>query len=183
MLRGVKLLQTAPGIDQTPLIRWLPEQIFTDVEHRNCHLLYYTGITRTAKGILAEIVRNMFLNSGMHLRQLDRMKEHALNMADAIQRGDFERYGRLVGKTWLQNQRLDSGTNPAAVKAIIDRVERYTLGLKLPGAGGGGFIYMVARDNEAALRIREELTKNAPNPRARFVEMTLSNTGLQVSRS
>lgn len=183
VLRGVKLLQTAPGIDQTPLIRWLPEQIFTDVEHRNCHLLYYTGITRTAKGILAEIVRNMFLNSGMHLRQLDRMKEHALNMADAIQRGDFERYGRLVGKTWLQNQRLDSGTNPAAVKAIIDRVERYTLGLKLPGAGGGGFIYMVARDNEAALRIREELTKNAPNPRARFVEMTLSNTGLQVSRS
>lgn len=62
-------------------------------------------------------------------------------------------------------------------------MERYTLGLKLPGAGGGGFIYMVARDNEAALRIREELTKNAPNPRARFVEMTLSNTGLQVSRS
>lgn len=42
---------------------------------------------------------------------------------------------------------------------------------------------LVAKDPQAALRIREILTQDVPNPRARFVEMALSGTGFQVSRS
>lgn len=78
---------------------------------------------------------------------------------------------------------LDSGTNPPAVEDIIRQIKDYTLGYKLPGAGGGGYLYMVAKDPQAALRIRETLTLNVPNPRARFVEMSLSDKGFQVSRS
>ena len=44
------------------MVRWLPDFLFTSDEYRKCHLLYYTGITRTAKGILGEIVKGMFLN-------------------------------------------------------------------------------------------------------------------------
>ena len=50
-------------------------------------------------------------------------------------------------------------------------------------AGGGGYLYMVAKDPEAAARIRQVLTVNALNANARFVNMTLSRQGLQVSRS
>jgi len=125
----------------------------------------------------------MFLNSSLHLNLLSEMKAHALDMNEAIQRGSFVEFGRLVGKTWEQNKALDSGTNPPAVEAIIDLIKDYTLGYKLPGAGGGGYLYMVAKDPQAAVRIRKILTENAPNPRARFVEMTLSDKGFQVSRS
>jgi galactokinase/mevalonate kinase-like predicted kinase len=104
-------------------------------------------------------------------------------MAETIQRNDFTRYGELIGKTWQQNKRIDSGTNPPPVEAIIDRIKDYTLGYKLPGAGGGGYLYMVAKDPQAALRIREALMLHAPNARARFVEMTLSDKGFQSSRS
>ncbi len=183
VLQGIKLLQTETGFSQQPLVRWLPEHLFTHPEYRDCHLLYYTGITRTAKGILAEIVRSMFLNSSSHLSLLEEMKAHALDLAEAVQRNDFEIYGKLVGKTWMQNKALDSGTNPPAVEAIVSQIADYTLGYKLPGAGGGGYLYMVAKDPQAALRIREILTKHAPNPRARFVEMFLSDKGFQVSRS
>ena len=180
---GVKLLQTESGFDQTPLVRWLPDQLFTNPEYRDCHLLYYTGITRTAKGILGEIVRSMFLNSGNHLALLSEMKIHALDMNEAILRGNFANYGKLVGKSWIQNKALDAGTNPPEVEKIIRLIEDYTLGHKLPGAGGGGYLYMVAKDPQAAVQIRRLLTEYAPNPCARFVEMTLSDKGLQVSRS
>ena len=183
VLRGVKLLQTNPGMNQSPLVRWLPDYLFTSPEYRACHLLYYTGITRTAKGILAEIVRGMFLNSTEHLSLLGQMKSHALDLYEAVQRGNFDEMGRLVGKTWEQNKRLDSGTNPAQVEAIIRQVHDYCLGYKLPGAGGGGYLYMVAKSPEAAARIRSILTQNPPNACARFVEMTLSDKGFQVSRS
>lgn len=180
---GVKLLQSEAGFEQNPLVRWLPDQLFTHPDYRDCHLLYYTGITRTAKGILAEIVSSMFLNSGPHLSLLAEMKVHATDMSEAILRGNFENFASLINKTWAQNQALDSGPNPPAVAAIIETIKDYTLGYKLPGAGGGGYLYMVAKDPQAAGQIRRILTEHAPNPRARFVDMTLSDKGLQVSRS
>lgn len=180
---GVKLLQSEAGFEQNPLVRWLPDQLFTYPDYRDCHLLYYTGITRTAKGILAEIVSSMFLNSGTHLSLLAEMKAHAMDMSEAILRSNFNSFGNLVGKSWMQNQALDCGTNPPAVAAIIEKIKDYTLGHKLPGAGGGGYLYMVAKDPQAAVQIRRILTEQAPNPRARFVDMTLSDKGLQVSRS
>lgn len=183
VLHGIKLLQTEDGFNQSPQVRWLPDYLFSEPGFKECHLLYYTGITRTAKGILGEIVSSMFLNSSAHLSLLAEMKAHALDMAEAVQRGHFNRYATLVGKSWMQNKALDSGTNPPSVEAIIDRIKDYTLGYKLPGAGGGGYLYMAAKDVEAAARIKEILTNNPPNARARFVRMDLSNKGLQISRS
>lgn len=183
VLHGLKLLQTNDGFYQHPQVRWLPEYLFTDPCYQSCHILYYTGITRTAKHILAEIVQGMFLNSAAHLHILGEMKRHALDMFEAIQLGNFEQYGRLVGKSWEQNKALDSGTNPPAVEAIINRIQDEALGYKLPGAGGGGYLYVVAKDPDAARRIRQTLMTNPANANARLVEMNLSNKGLQVSRS
>ena len=183
ILHGVKLLQTTRGFDQNPVVRWLPTGIFTQPEYQSCHLLYYTGITRTAKQILAEIVRKMFLNQHEELLMLREMKMLALEMADAIQCQDYERTGRLLRQNWLQNQALDSGTNPAEVRRLTDMVDDLCLGYKLPGAGGGGFLYMMAKDVEAAARIKQIILANQKNPNARFVRMSLSENGLQVSRS
>lgn len=183
VLGGVKLLQTQSGFDQAPLARWLPTDLYVQPEYQQCHLLYYTGITRTAKQILAEIVRRMFLNNGEQLRLLRQMKEHTMMMYDAIQRQDFVQMGSLVRRTWEQNQLLDSGTNPEQVRRLTDLIDDLCLGYKLPGAGGGGYLYMVAKSPEAAARIRRILTENRLSPNARFVDMSLSTNGLQVSRS
>ena len=183
VLGGVKLLQTGSGFDQSPQVRWLPNDLWLQPEYRSCHLLYYTGITRTAKQILAEIVSRMFLNHGGELRLLREMKEHTMEMYDAIQRNDFVRMGQLVRKTWSQNQLLDSGTNPEAVAALTSLVDDLCLGYKLPGAGGGGYLYMIAKDPEAAARIKQILNDHPSSRNARFVEMALSTSGLQISRS
>ena len=183
VLGGVKLLQTGRGFEQNPSVRWLPNDLWTQPEYRACHLLYYTGITRTAKHILAEIVRRMFLNDNAELRLLREMKAHTMEMYEAIQQNDFQRMGLLMRKTWQQNQTLDSGTNPPAIAALTELIDDLCLGYKLPGAGGGGYLYMIAKDPEAAVRIRQILTEHRHNKNARFVEMSLSTTGLQISRS
>jgi galactokinase/mevalonate kinase-like predicted kinase len=183
VLGGVKLLQTGRGFDQSPQVRWLPNDLWTQPECRACHLLYYTGITRTAKSILAEIVRRMFLNHGGELSMLREMKTHTMEMYEAIQCNDFQQMGQLVRKTWSQNQALDRGTNPPPVAALTSLVDDLCLGYKLPGAGGGGYLYMIAKDPEAAARIKQILGEHRQNKNARFVEMTLSTTGLQISRS
>ena len=183
VLGGVKLLQTGKGFDQSPQVRWLPNDLWVQPEYHACHLLYYTGITRTAKHILAEIVRRMFLNHHDELSMLREMKVHAMEMYEAIQRNDFMQMGALVRKTWQQNQMLDNGTNPPQVAQLTSLIDDLCLGYKLPGAGGGGYLYMIAKDPEAAARIKQILGEHRQNKNARFVEMTLSTKGLQISRS
>ena len=51
VLHGIKLLQTEDGFNQSPQVRWF-DYLFSEPGFKECHLLYYTGITRTAKGIL-----------------------------------------------------------------------------------------------------------------------------------
>ncbi|MDE6383075.1 MAG: bifunctional fucokinase/L-fucose-1-P-guanylyltransferase [Paramuribaculum sp.] len=183
ILPGVKTLRTTSGWKQEPVCNWLPDDIFTDRRFAPCHLLYYTGITRTAKGILGEIVQNIMLNDSTTLTLLDSMDRHSRATAKAIQSRDIEAFGRLVGHSWTLNQALDRGTNPPAVQAIIDKVAPHLLGCKLPGAGGGGFLYMVARNAYSASRIREILEADSVNPGARFVGMSVSTDGLRISRS
>jgi galactokinase/mevalonate kinase-like predicted kinase len=125
----------------------------------------------------------MFLNQHEELSILRDMKAHTMDMYEAIQREDFQEMGRLVRKTWQQNQLIDSGTNPESVSKITKLVNDLCLGYKLPGAGGGGYLYMIAKDPEAAARIKQILSENQLNANARFVRMTLSECGLQVSRS
>lgn len=183
LLHGVKLLQTPPGLDQVPTVRWLPTGVFTQPEYQQCHLLYYTGIRRTAKTILSEIVRKMFLNHHDVIGLLREMKDHTLEMYEAIQHEDFATTGQLLRRTWLQKQALDSGTNPPECKRLCEMVDDLCLGYKLPGAGGGGYMYMVAKAPDAAVRIRQIVRNHPLNPNARFVDMSLSRQGLQVSRS
>ena len=183
VFHGIKLLQTQAGFDQGATVRWAPDTLFTSPDFSPCHLLYYTGVTRTAKNILAEIVRGMFLNSAQHLALLDEMKNHALAMYDTLQLNDINKYGALVRQTWEQNKALDAGTNPPIIEEICRRIDDLCAGYKLPGAGGGGFMYMVAKDVEAARRIHEILSQNPVTPNARFVDMRVSTSGLQVSRS
>lgn len=182
VLHSIKLLQSNAGFDQNVSASWLPETLFRH-EEGACHLLYYTGITRTAKNILADIVKGMFLNDADRLAILNEMKGHALNMSDAIQRGDFQTYGQLLRNSWELNCRLDPGTAPDSVNHLCSLIDDLCLGYKLPGAGGGGYMYMLAKDPEAAVRLRQLLNANPMAPNARFVEMALSDTGLQVSRS
>jgi galactokinase/mevalonate kinase-like predicted kinase len=183
ILPGVKLLETNPGPNQTPLVRWSPDYLFTNPEYKELMLLYYTGITRTAKNILAEIVRGMFLNSTEHLRILKDMEQHALDTFDTIQQGSYSGLARSVAKTWEQKQQIDSGTNTQPIQDIISKIQDYSLGHKLPGAGGGGYMFIMAKDIEATVHIKRILSANPPNNRARFVDMNISQDGFKVSRS
>ena len=179
---GVKLVQTIPGLEQVPVVRWLPSSFFQGSKKARI-LLYYTGITRIARDILGEIVRGIFLNSHSRLETVEAIAATAGFCHDAIQRDDFDSFTEAVRRSWQLNQQLDNGTNPQSVQDILDAVADDLAAAKLLGAGGGGYLFMIANDMDAALRIRQRLEACPPNEGARFVDFSVSETGLQVTRS
>ena len=54
-------------------------------------------------------------------------------------------------------------------------------GKLLPGAGGGGFIYMIAHDAQAAALVRRKLCENPPNELGRIFDFQIDGAGLQVT--
>ena len=183
IFRGIKLIETAPGLAQKPAIRWLPHHLFDHEYTNRSILLYYTGITRLAKNILVEIVRGLFLNSPTHLGIIADIGANADFASAAIQKCDYDMLLAAIRNSWRLNQRLDSGTNPPEVQQILDGIRDHLGAVKLLGAGGGGYLLLFGKDEAAAARIKHHLTNHPPNARARFVDFSLSETGLQLTRS
>jgi len=183
LLPGAKLIETRPGLAQEAAVRWAPDGFFDAAIQEGRMLLYYTGITRVAHNVLAEIVRNMFLNQANVLETIEAIAENGQQAFEAAQRQDWPGFVDVVRKSWALNQALDTGTNPPEVQALIERVRNHCAALKLAGAGGGGYLFLLTETRDAAAALRQELTRNPPNAKARFVEPSLSRTGLQVSRS
>jgi len=175
---GIKFLESSSGLVQNIQTRWAPDNLFINQEYKSRMLLYYTGITRIAKGILSEIVKGMFLNSSTHLAILKGIKQNAIDSFDCIQCGDMDRLIGCVNRYWDLKQILDPGSNPPALAAIIDRVKDFASACLTPGAGGGGYLFIIAKDTESASIIKEKLTNYPPNERARFVDLQVSNDGL-----
>ncbi len=180
---GIKLSTSVPGIQNQLSVRRLPTNVITDPQNAGLWLCYYTGITRVAKNILSDIVRNMFLNKGQTLACDDQINSHAHAIADAIQFCDYEKTASMIKTSWELNKKLDSGVSTPELDSLISRIDDYSLGYKLAGAGGGGYMLICAKDFVAADRIKKELTQNALNERARFVDLSLNLKGLQITRS
>ena len=125
----------------------------------------------------------MFLNDHHRLDVLDKISEHAVHTRDVLQEGDYDALARAVARSWELNQSLDSGTNPPEVQALLEPIEKWIGGCKLLGAGGGGYMLILAKDADGAQQIKKHLRDNPPNARARFVDISVSKEGLQVTRS
>ena len=180
---GIKLLETKPGLTQNAVVRWLPDDLLSGDNVNKRVLLYYTGITRVAHNILGEIVRKIFLNSSKQHAIINDIKANSRFAADAIQRNDWDGLCESVRRSWHMNQELDSGTNPSSVQKILDIAGEDVAAAKLLGAGGGGYMLILTRDADAGQRVRKRLNENPPNVRARFIDMRVSDTGFQVTRS
>ncbi len=181
--RGIKFIETTPGLSQQVSLRWLPDHLFDSSNSLASARLYYTGITRMASGILREIVRGMFLNSHKHLSVVGDIRRNADVTFEALSHGRWNEVSEAVARSWQLNCRLDAGTNPPPIADIFRRTADFTSGAKLLGAGGGGYALFLAKDEESARRLQSELESSPPNPMARFVNFSVSHLGLQITRS
>jgi galactokinase/mevalonate kinase-like predicted kinase len=180
---GVKLIQTGQGLVQTPSVRYLPGQLIGDAHANHTLLLYYTGVTRLAKGILKEIVHDMFLGRSATIRTLGLIRINSQHLHQALQEDDQSSMHRCIARSWDLNRRLDPDTTTPQIESIIRTAGADLAACKLLGAGGGGYMLLCADTPEAGQRIRTRLTENPPNVRARFIDFQVSDRPVEVTVS
>jgi fucokinase len=98
-------------------------------------------------------------------------------MSYAMVEGDWQHLGELLDRHWQLNQVLDPNTTNAPINALLDRARPYIYGAKLAGAGGGGFLMLLARDFEAASALRQVLSQEKTGG---VVNYRIAEDGLRV---
>ncbi|HYK88418.1 MAG TPA: L-fucokinase [Acidobacteriota bacterium] len=178
---GVKLIRTVPGVRQIPALHWIPFDMTSSGPLRPRLLLYYTGYKRMAKHILQKVVARYLSRDPAAIGIIHRLKAEAEKMEAALASGDVDAFGRGVECYWELKKALDPGSTNEKIEALLKPLGRYLIGKLLPGAGGGGFVFMVARDAECAARVRQILEREPPNKLARFFDFDIDQKGLSVT--
>ena len=102
-------------------------------------VLIWTGRHRQATGILEE--QNQRTSSSASMNRLIRMREQAVEVRDAFQKGDLVAIGSLLDEGWRLKRDLSSNITDADIDALHGEVMACgATGCKLLGAGGGGFL-------------------------------------------
>jgi fucokinase len=176
---GAKLLITGPGLRQR--IRVQPVAWSDERQAEFCQrlVLYNTGIQRMAKDLLRQVVSRYLARETATIQVLHSIKTLAVEMSYAMVEGDWKHLGELLDRHWQLNQVLDPNTANAPINAILDRARPYIHGAKLAGAGGGGFLMLLARDPEAAEGLHVVLSQDAPE-RGGIVPYRIADEGLRV---
>jgi galactokinase/mevalonate kinase-like predicted kinase len=180
---GIKCVQSRPGFRPHPVIHQLDPFLFQDAESLACFSLFYTGITRLAKNILAEVVDQVNSGSRAYRFTLQHMAQLALDAKDAIERRDRRAIAAVIALSWEANKRVHPSTTNPEVEAVLEATRPHFDGVKLLGAGGGGYALFASPDRQNAEALRDLLRRRFENERARLVDFSLSTCGLEISAS
>lgn len=104
-------------------------------------LLLYTNRERSS----TEIHRDQIENSSEKMNVYDEMKKLTDGTLKAICEGDIDTLGELMHRNWMMKRSLSSRISDGWIDAKYERaIKLGAKGGKLVGAGGGGFLLLVA---------------------------------------
>jgi galactokinase/mevalonate kinase-like predicted kinase len=180
---GVKYIESKPGLKPSPVVHQLDPFLFAQPEARACMTLFYTGITRLAKNILGDVVAQVNYNTPAYLFTLDYLRHLAREARDAISLRSLPRLATIISTSWQANKRIHASTTNDEVERLMQETAAHYSGVKLLGAGGGGYALFISPDATQAEALRALLHARFENNKARIVDMALNLDGLQVSVS
>ena len=118
-------------------------------------VLYFTGVSRSSASIIDEQARNVREGNSQSLEAMRRLKQEAVQMKEALLRGDLARFADVMQSGW-QAKKLSASSisNP-----MIDEIEALAFAngakaAKVSGAGGGGFMMFICDPGDRVRLVR-----------------------------
>ena len=105
-------------------------------------VLYYTDTSHVSAEIIEEQQRNVRAKNSHSIEAMHKLKEQAIQMKEALLRGNIDRIGEILDFGWRYKKQMASSiTNPRIDGIYNAAKEAGASGGKISGAGGGGFMF------------------------------------------
>ncbi len=107
-------------------------------------VICFTGVSRRSEAIIAEQQRRMTAPAGNTIDSLHQLKGDALEMKDALLRGDVGRMADILNRSWIAKKRTACGISTDHIEQLYEvALANGATGGKVSGAGGGGFMMFI----------------------------------------
>ena len=122
-------------------------------------LLFFTGFSRSASGILQDQNQKSLENDEVMLQNLHYVKELGYRSKESLESGDLETFGELMNEHWAHKKNRSQGMSNGQIDVWYEAARANgAIGGKLVGAGGGGFLLFLANDRE---KLRAAMAKHS----------------------
>ena len=143
-----------------------------DLEQRI--VLCYTGEPRNSGVNNWAIVKKHLDGDRDVFDCLERIRDTAAEMREALTKGDWDGVGRALGAEWTNRKRLTAGVTTDAIGALIARAMRAgATAAKVCGAGGGGCLFCYGPPDR-----REAIHEALAGGGARLLDFRIERHGL-----
>jgi len=110
------------------------------------------------------------------VRNIGRIKQTALDMRGALESGDWEAFGRLLGEEWENRKVLAEGvTNEQIDGLMATAAEAGAISSKICGAGGGGCMISFCEPGA-----KETVSQSIADAGGRVLDCRISRSGVTV---
>jgi D-glycero-alpha-D-manno-heptose-7-phosphate kinase len=151
----------------------LSDRIIEDL-NRRC-VVVYTGQSRISGNTITAVMDAYRARNPRVLGALDRLRDLAGQMVVALESGDVEALGHMVGEHWVHQRALDPAIPTPLIDAILaDAAAAGGLGGKALGASGGGSVLAIAAEG------REDDVRRAMAARAQPLPVRIARHGFEV---
>jgi D-glycero-alpha-D-manno-heptose-7-phosphate kinase len=139
-------------------------------------VLAYTGAPRNSGTNNWEITKR-HIDGDRHIFDcFERIRDTAVTMRTALQRGDWEEIGRQIAMEWENRKRLAPGVTTPAIDDLIARASAAgATAAKVCGAGGGGCLFCYGPP-----QARSAIAAALADGRARLLDYRVETEGLRL---
>jgi D-glycero-alpha-D-manno-heptose-7-phosphate kinase len=117
----------------------VPDNVIAELE--DSVILFYTGNSHKATGIISQESRNVREHNEPAIEAMHKTKEAAYAMTAALLRGEVSAMGEIMKQAWVQKKRMADGiTNPSIDSLYAAAMRAGAYCGKVSGAGGGGYM-------------------------------------------
>ncbi len=107
-------------------------------------LFLYTGITRSASGVLAQQQKDM-ANDDTKFDTMSQMVSLTKTLKSQLNQGKLHEFGEILHQNWLLKRSISTGISTPAIDEYYELARKNgAIGGKLLGAGAGGFLMFYA---------------------------------------
>jgi D-glycero-alpha-D-manno-heptose-7-phosphate kinase len=118
-------------------------------------VICFTGVSRSSEAIIVEQQRRMTAPTGSSLESLHRLKSDAIEMKEALLRGQIPRMADILNRSWLAKKETAAGISTGHIEELYTLAFKHgAVGGKVSGAGGGGFMMFIVPPHRRIAVIR-----------------------------
>jgi D-glycero-alpha-D-manno-heptose-7-phosphate kinase len=140
-------------------------------------LVVYTGEARISGDTIQGVLSAYAAGRPEIVFALDRMATLARLMATALEHGDIDSLGALVGEHWIHQRALHPAIATERIDTLIARaLSAGALGAKPLGASGGGCVLLIAPEN------RIDDVRDAADGLGTLLDFRIALQGVRLSR-